>query len=110
MTDLLKVVITGASGRMGQTLVNLITKSDKLELVGAIERLNHKWVGQDIGVAMGGSELGVVVSEDPIAKPFKCNLLPVKVLDAIIALAVTKPAVPSVCCPTVILPITFKLG
>ncbi len=66
MTDLLKVVITGASGRMGQTLVNLITKSDKLELVGAIERLNHEWVGQDIGVAMGGSELGVVVSEDPI--------------------------------------------
>ena len=66
MTDLLKVVITGASGRMGQTLVSLITKSDKLELVGAIERLNHEWVGQDIGVAMGGSELGVVVSEDPI--------------------------------------------
>ena len=66
MTDLLKVVITGASGRMGQTLVNLVKKSDKLELVGAIERLNHEWVGQDIGVAMGGSELGVVVSEDPI--------------------------------------------
>ena len=51
---------------MGQTLVNLVTKSDKLELVGAIERLNHEWVGQDIGVAMGGSELGVVVSEDPV--------------------------------------------
>ena len=66
MTDLLKVVITGASGRMGQTLVNLVTKSDKLELVGAIERLNHEWVGQDIGVAMGGSELGVVVSEDQL--------------------------------------------
>ena len=66
MADLLKVVVTGASGRMGQTLVNLITKSEKLELVGALERLNHEWVGQDIGVAMGGSELGVVVSEDPI--------------------------------------------
>ena len=66
MADLLKVVVTGASGRMGQTLVNLITKSEKLELVGALERSNHKWVGQDIGVAMGGSELGVVVSEDPI--------------------------------------------
>ena len=66
MTDLLKVVVTGASGRMGQTLVSLIIKSEKLKLVGAIERLNHEWVGQDIGVAMGGSELGVVVSEDPI--------------------------------------------
>ena len=66
MADLLKVVVTGASGRMGQTLVNLITKSDKMELVGALERPNHEWVGQDIGLAMGGSKLGVVLSEDPI--------------------------------------------
>ena len=66
MADLLKVVVTGASGRMGQTLVNLIAKSDKLELVGALERPNHEWIGQDIGLAMGGSKLDVVVSEDPI--------------------------------------------
>ncbi len=66
MADLTKVVVTGASGRMGQTLVNLISKSDQLELVGALERPNHEWLGQDIGIAMGGSKLGVVVSEDPI--------------------------------------------
>ena len=66
MADLTKVVVTGASGRMGQTLVNLISKSDQLELVGALERQNHEWLGQDIGLAMGGSKLGVVLSEDPI--------------------------------------------
>ena len=66
MADLHKVVVTGASWRMGQTLINLITSSDKLELVGALERLNHEWVGQDIGLAMGGSERGVIVSADPI--------------------------------------------
>ena len=66
MADLTKVVVTGASGRMGQTLVNLISKSDQLELVGALERPNHEWLGQDIGLAMGGSKLGVVLSEDPI--------------------------------------------
>ena len=66
MADLLKVVVTGASGRMGQTLVNLITASEKLELAGALERANHEWVGRDIGVAMGGKEIGIVVSEDPI--------------------------------------------
>ncbi len=66
MADLLKVVVTGASGRMGQTLINLITKSDKLELVGALECQNHEWLGQDIGLAMGGSKLGVVLSDDPI--------------------------------------------
>ena len=66
MADLLKVVVTGASGRMGQTLINLITNNGKLELVGALERSNHEWIGQDIGAAMGGSELGVIVSEDPV--------------------------------------------
>ena len=44
---------------MGQTLVNLITASEKLELVGALERANHEWVGRDIGVAMGGKEIGI---------------------------------------------------
>ena len=57
MADLLKVVVTGASGRMGQTLINLITKNGKLELVGALERSNHEWIGQDIGTAMGGLSL-----------------------------------------------------
>ena len=66
MADLLKVVVTGASGRMGQTLINLITNNGKLELVGALERSNHAWIGQDIGTAMGGNELGVIVSEDPV--------------------------------------------
>ena len=47
MADLLKVVVTGASGRMGQTLINLITNNGKLELVGALERSNHEWIGQD---------------------------------------------------------------
>ena len=66
MADLLKVVVTGASGRMGQTLINLITNNGKLELVGALERSNHAWIGQDIGTAMGGHKLGVIVSEDPV--------------------------------------------
>jgi len=57
MADLLKVVVTGASGRMGQTLVNLITRHNEIELVGALEHPKHQWIGQDIGV---------VVSEDPI--------------------------------------------
>ncbi len=34
----IKIIITGASGRMGSTLVNLILASEDLELVGAIER------------------------------------------------------------------------
>ncbi len=66
MSDLPGVVITGASGRMGQMLIKTVQASDKLRLVGATERPGHAWAGQDLGVAMGGAELGVPVTDDPI--------------------------------------------
>ncbi|MEQ9257916.1 MAG: 4-hydroxy-tetrahydrodipicolinate reductase [Roseovarius sp.] len=66
MTDLPGIVVTGASGRMGQMLVRTVMESDRATLVGAVERAGHAWIGQDIGAAMGGPELGVTVSDDPL--------------------------------------------
>lgn len=66
MVDLPGIVVTGASGRMGQMLVRLISQSDKVRLVGCVERAGHDWVGQDIGTCMGGAALGVVVTDDPL--------------------------------------------
>ena len=66
MSEETGVVVTGASGRMGQMLIGEITKHPKLKLVGAIERTGHDWVGQDVGIAMGGAALGVVVEDDPL--------------------------------------------
>ena len=60
------IVVTGASGRMGQMLVKLIAGSDRARLVGCVERRGHAWIGQDIGVAMGGAALGVLVTDDPL--------------------------------------------
>jgi len=60
------IVVTGASGRMGQTLVRVVLDSDKARLVGAVERAGHPWVGQDLGVAMGGAPMGVQVTDDPL--------------------------------------------
>ncbi len=60
------IVVTGGSGRMGQMLIRLITASDAARLVGVVERAGHVWVGQDVGVAMGGAPLGVVVTDDPL--------------------------------------------
>jgi len=60
------IVITGASGRMGQMLVKLVAGSERARLVGAVERAGHAWVGQDIGTAMGGAALGVTVTDDPL--------------------------------------------
>jgi 4-hydroxy-tetrahydrodipicolinate reductase len=66
MAHLPGIVVTGASGRMGQMLIRTVLASDKAQLVGAVERSGHDWVGQDVGVAMGGAELGVVVTDEPL--------------------------------------------
>ncbi|MEL6690329.1 MAG: 4-hydroxy-tetrahydrodipicolinate reductase [Pseudomonadota bacterium] len=66
MADLPGIVVTGASGRMGQMLVETILKSDRAKLVGCVERTGHAWVGQDMGEVRGGAPLGVVVTDDPL--------------------------------------------
>ncbi len=60
------LVITGASGRMGQMLVKLASASPAVRLIGCIEREGHPWIGRDIGAAMGGADLGVTVTDDPL--------------------------------------------
>ncbi len=66
MTQLPGIVITGASGRMGQMLIRMIAESDRARLVGCVERAGHAWVGRDVGACMGGSDLGVTVTNDPL--------------------------------------------
>ena len=66
MSDLPGIVITGASGRMGQMLIRTVSDSPRARLIGAVERPGHAWIGQDVGAAMGGGDLGVTVSDDPL--------------------------------------------
>ena len=66
MSSLTGIVVTGASGKMGQMLVRMIAASDRVALVGCIERPGHAWIGRDIGEAMGLGQLGVLVSDDPL--------------------------------------------
>ncbi|ETX28468.1 4-hydroxy-tetrahydrodipicolinate reductase [Roseivivax isoporae] len=58
------VVVTGVSGRMGRMLVQEIAASDRLRLAGALERPGHDWIGQDLGLMLGGTENGVIVGSD----------------------------------------------
>jgi len=60
------IVINGASGRMGQMLIKLVSESPAARLVGALEHPGHGWIGQDIGEAMGGTALGVAVTDDAL--------------------------------------------
>ena len=66
MHDLPGIVITGAAGRMGQTLIKAVSDSDVMRLAAVLERPGHAWVGQDIGVAMGGAEMGIIVGDDAL--------------------------------------------
>lgn len=61
MTSLPGVVITGASGRMGQMLISTVQASEKCRLVGVTEREGHEWVGRDLGECLGGAPSGVPV-------------------------------------------------
>lgn len=67
MTEQPGIVVTGASGRMGQMLMRTIAASEEARLVGAVERAGHDWVGRDAGIAMGGAALGVIVTDDAAA-------------------------------------------
>jgi 4-hydroxy-tetrahydrodipicolinate reductase len=66
MSDIPGIVITGASGRMGQMLIRTVLASDKARLAACVERAGHAWIGRDVGEAMGGAPVGVVATDDPL--------------------------------------------
>ncbi|MBV0913365.1 4-hydroxy-tetrahydrodipicolinate reductase [Anianabacter salinae] len=67
MTQSAGVCITGVSGRMGRMLVETVEGDARLHVAAALERAGHDWIGQDLGTAMGGTPLGVTVTDDPRA-------------------------------------------
>nr|WP_323780958.1 4-hydroxy-tetrahydrodipicolinate reductase [Amylibacter sp.] len=66
MSDLPAIAIVGASGRMGQMLIQTVLDSDRATLAGVTERAGHDWIGKDLGACMNGADLGVLVSDDPL--------------------------------------------
>jgi len=60
------VAVVGASGRMGRMLIEAVQETPGAYLSGVTERQGHEWVGRDVGEAMGGRAIGVVVEDDPL--------------------------------------------
>lgn len=58
------MIVCGAAGRMGRTLVNLIAHNDAAQLVGAVEVAGHPALGQDAGTVAGVGHLGVTIGDD----------------------------------------------
>lgn len=65
MSDL-HIVVAGASGRMGRTLVREIAQAKGLTLSGALEAEGHPDLGRDAGELAGLSPNGVTLTADPL--------------------------------------------
>ena len=61
---MLKVVVTGAGGRMGGRIIDVISKSDGIKLTGAIENPGHLSLGKDAGEVTGIGKTGVTIEKD----------------------------------------------
>ena len=66
MAEGVGIAVVGASGRMGRMLVRAVTETPGAWLSGATERPGDRWIGRDIGEAVGGPALGVIVEDDPL--------------------------------------------
>ncbi|HID37480.1 MAG TPA: 4-hydroxy-tetrahydrodipicolinate reductase, partial [Ghiorsea sp.] len=53
----MRIIITGASGRMGQMLIRTVTEAEGVQLVGATERQGSSAIGKNVAD-------GVVIVDD----------------------------------------------
>jgi 4-hydroxy-tetrahydrodipicolinate reductase len=66
MADM-RLVVTGAAGRMGRMLIKAIEETPGVTLAGAIERAGSLALGEDAGLLAGIGATGVKISDDPLA-------------------------------------------
>ena len=59
-----RIVVCGAAGRMGKTLVALVAHSDATTLAGAVEAAGNVALGKDVGELAGAGTLGVRITDD----------------------------------------------
>ncbi|WP_434733344.1 4-hydroxy-tetrahydrodipicolinate reductase [Rhizobium sp. YTUHZ044] len=62
----MELVVVGAAGRMGQTLIRLIHSMEGVMLHAAVERAGSPFVGKDAGEIAGLGPTGVIIGDDPL--------------------------------------------
>jgi 4-hydroxy-tetrahydrodipicolinate reductase len=62
---MLKLAITGCTGRMGRMVLKEVNQNPEVEIVGAITRPGNPFVGQDIGPLIGEAPLNIMISDKP---------------------------------------------
>ncbi|EJZ21956.1 dihydrodipicolinate reductase, partial [Rhizobium sp. Pop5] len=62
----MKLVVVGAAGRMGQTLIRLIHSIEGATLHAAVERPGSSFLGKDAGEIAGLGPNGIIIGDDPL--------------------------------------------
>ncbi|HZP20815.1 MAG TPA: 4-hydroxy-tetrahydrodipicolinate reductase [Bauldia sp.] len=62
----MNLVVVGAAGRMGRTLIKTIAATPGVRLSGAVERAGAAELGKDAGELAGTGPNGIPVEEDPL--------------------------------------------
>ena len=65
MTDM-GIVVVGAAGKMGRTLVRVVSGTPGVKLVGAIDRPGAPEMGQDSGLLAGLAPNGIPLTDEPV--------------------------------------------
>jgi len=65
MADI-RLIVSGAAGRMGRMVVRTIHESEGLKLTGALERADSPWLGSDPATLAGCPASGLVIGADPL--------------------------------------------
>jgi 4-hydroxy-tetrahydrodipicolinate reductase len=59
---MIKVAVTGASGRMGSKIIKTILEQEDMDVVAAIEAPNTPFAGRDAGEVIGAGTMGVEIT------------------------------------------------
>jgi len=74
MSDI-RIVVAGAAGRMGQTLIRTIGETKGCIVSGALEAPGNPDLGQDAGTLAGLKPLGLALTDDPLPLIAKADAL-----------------------------------
>jgi len=71
----MKIVVSGAAGRMGRRIVALASAEPNIEVSGALEAPGHPALGEDAGELAGIGKLGVSITADLPAVLRGCDIM-----------------------------------
>lgn len=60
---MIRVVVTGAGGKMGSRIISLISAMTEIAVVGSVEATGHPIIGRDVGQGLGLGKTGVLVCD-----------------------------------------------